>query len=107
MVWRRSIASVTICTAVSKPKVKSVPPTSLSIVFGTPTMGRPWSACSWRVISIVCSPPIATIASSPCSATARSTSSTAPSRSGSKLEVLRIVPPRWRIPETVFMSRAM
>ena len=37
VVWSRSIASVAICTAVSKPKVMSVPPRSLSIVFGTPS----------------------------------------------------------------------
>ena len=35
--------------------------TSLSIVFGTPTSGSPWSSYSRRVIAIVCSPPIATI----------------------------------------------
>ena len=39
VVCRRSIASVAICTAVSKPNVKSVPARSLSIVFGTPTTG--------------------------------------------------------------------
>ena len=37
----RSIASVAIDTAVSKPKVASVPWTSLSIVLGTPTTGIP------------------------------------------------------------------
>ena len=40
VVWRRSIASVAIWTAVQKPKVKSVPERSLSIVFGTPTTVR-------------------------------------------------------------------
>ena len=39
------MASVAIWTAVSKPKVKSVPPTSLSIVFGTPISGSPYSMC--------------------------------------------------------------
>ena len=39
MVCSRSIASVAICTAVSKPNVMSVPPRSLSIVFGTPSTG--------------------------------------------------------------------
>ena len=43
VVCRRSIASVTICTAVWKPNVKSVPPRSLSIVLGTPTTGTPCS----------------------------------------------------------------
>ena len=40
VVCRRSMASVAICTAVSKPKVMSVPARSLSIVFGTPITGR-------------------------------------------------------------------
>ena len=40
VVWRRSMASVAICTAVWNPNVTSVPTMSLSIVFGTPTMGR-------------------------------------------------------------------
>ena len=41
VVVMRSIASVAICTAVSKPKVTSVAAMSLSIVFGTPTIGTP------------------------------------------------------------------
>ena len=41
VVCRRSMASVTICTAVSKPKVTSVADRSLSMVFGTPTTGTP------------------------------------------------------------------
>ena len=41
------MASVAICTAVWKPNVTSVPTMSLSIVFGTPTIGRPSSSCSW------------------------------------------------------------
>ena len=44
VVCRRSIASVAICTAVWKPNVKSVPPRSLSIVFGTPTTWTPSAA---------------------------------------------------------------
>ena len=48
VVWRRSIASVAICTAVQKPNVKSVPERSLSIVLGTPTTCRPSSACRRR-----------------------------------------------------------
>ena len=39
----RSIASVAIITAVSKPKVWSVPLMSLSMVLGTPTLGTPFS----------------------------------------------------------------
>ncbi len=41
VVCRRSIASVAMLTAVSKPKVKSVPDRSLSMVFGTPTTFTP------------------------------------------------------------------
>ena len=41
VVWSRSIASVATCTAVSKPNVMSVPPRSLSIVFGTPDDRQP------------------------------------------------------------------
>ena len=77
VVCRRSIASVAICTAVSKPKVKSVPMTSLSIVLGTPIVGTPSSTNSLRVIIIVCSPPIAMIASKPSSSTACLTSADA------------------------------
>ena len=45
MVWRRSIASVAICSAVSNPKVTSVAPMSLSIVFGRSMTLTPCSAC--------------------------------------------------------------
>jgi hypothetical protein len=41
VVVRRSIASETIDTAVSKPNVVSVADRSLSIVLGTPTTGTP------------------------------------------------------------------
>ena len=41
VVWSRSMASVAICTAVSKPNVSSVPSMSLSMVLGTPTTGSP------------------------------------------------------------------
>ena len=41
MVWRRSIASVAIVTAVSKPKVKSVALRSLSMVLGDTHCGKP------------------------------------------------------------------
>ena len=43
VVEMRSSASVAIETAVSNPKVMSVPAMSLSIVFGTPTTGTPCS----------------------------------------------------------------
>ena len=64
VVCRRSIASVTICTAVWKPNVTSVPPRSLSIVFGTPTIGTP-SRCRRRATPSVSSPPIGISASTP------------------------------------------
>ena len=38
------MASVAIVTAVSKPKVMTVPDRSLSMVLGTPTTGMPFSA---------------------------------------------------------------
>ena len=59
VVCSRSIASVAICTAVSKPNVRSVPPRSLSIVFGTPSTGSPCSPCSRAAAPSVSSPPIA------------------------------------------------
>ena len=64
VVARRSSASVAIETAVSKPKVMSVPAMSLSIVFGTPITWRPssWSASAVRSVP---SPPITTTASIP------------------------------------------
>ena len=43
VVCSRSIASIAMLTAVSKPKVKSVPDRSLSIVLGTPTTLTPRS----------------------------------------------------------------
>ena len=48
VVFSRSRASVATPTAVSKPKVTSVEAMSLSMVFGTPTMGRPASESSGR-----------------------------------------------------------
>ena len=59
VVCSRSIASVAIWTAVSKPNVMSVPARSLSIVFGTPMTGRPCSPCSRAAAPSVSSPPIA------------------------------------------------
>lgn len=81
---RRSSASVTTCTAVSNPKVRSVPTMSLSIVLGTPTTGSPSRACTSRVISIVCSPPMAITAStSPRSIASRTRSGPSSWRNGS------------------------
>jgi hypothetical protein len=43
---------VAVWTAVSNPKVATVPPTSLSMVFGTPTTGMPFSRNSrWAMRS--------------------------------------------------------
>ena len=64
VVCRRSMASVAICTAVSKPNVSSVALMSLSMVLGTPTMGRP-SRWRSREQASVPSPPTAMIASMP------------------------------------------
>ncbi len=61
----RSTHSVTMLTAVSKPKVKSVTIRSLSMVFGTPTVGRLNSLWSRWAAPRVSSPPIATKASRP------------------------------------------
>jgi hypothetical protein len=78
VVWSRSMASVAICTAVSKPKVSSVADRSLSIVLGTPTVCTPWSN-SFEATPSVSSPPMATSASTPCAASVAFTASTPPS----------------------------
>ena len=57
------MASVATATAVSKPKVRSVMATSLSIVLGTPTTSKPRSAIS-DAHDRVPSPPMAMSASS-------------------------------------------
>ena len=99
VVCSRSIASVATCSAVSKPKVRSVAPRSLSMVFGTPTTGTPCSACRRDAAPSVSSPPMA-ISPSTCSpARFRFTVSGPPSRlKGLVREVPRMVPPRGRIP---------
>ncbi len=56
VVCRRSMASVATCSAVSKPKVRSVAPRSLSIVLGTPTTGTSCSECSRAAAPSVSSP---------------------------------------------------
>ena len=78
VVWSRSMASVAICTAVSKPKVVSVALRSLSIVLGTPTTATPWSNRRWATPS-VSSPPMATRASMPILASVAFTCSAPPS----------------------------
>ena len=68
VVWRRSIASVAIVNAESKPKDWSVPQTSLSIVLGTPIALTPASESMFAVF-IVPLPPMQTTQSSPSAAT--------------------------------------
>ena len=62
VVWSLSMASVATVTAVSKPKVRSVMATSLSIVLGTPTTSKPRSDISHAHDSVP-SPPTAIRAS--------------------------------------------
>src|SRR5437762_2488034 len=91
--WSLSIASVAVWTAVSKPNVETVPPTSLSIVLGTPTTGIPFSnnRCAMRNEP---SPPIAMRASMPLvrnaaiSSSVRSRSIQLPSGSRSRRRLL-------------------
>ena len=66
VVCTRSSASVTVATAVSKPKLRSLWAMSLSMVLGTPTTGRPRWARPWAIV-MVPSPPIATSACRPSS----------------------------------------
>ena len=70
------MASVAICTAVWNPNVTSVPTMSLSIVFGTPTIGSPCSAWSWQATLSEPLPPMTMSASRPRSAIVAATSST-------------------------------
>src|SRR3954464_12786313 len=95
----RSIASVAICTAVSKPKVRSVPERSLSMVFGTPTTFTP-IAESLVATPRVSSPPIATTAPTFSDLRFRITMSGpfAGFLNGFVREVPRRVPPRWSVP---------
>src|SRR6266481_17454 len=96
--WRRSMASVAICTAVWKPNVRSVPERSLSMVLGTPTMLTPiW--CSLVATPSVSSPPMATTAPTFRAFRFLITVSAPPGfLKGFVRLVPRIVPPRWRIP---------
>ena len=90
-----STASVAMATALSKPKVTSVPPKSLSMVFGMPTTGSWYSACSRAAALSVPSPPMATTASSPWATRLRTTVSGPPgTKKGLTRLVPRMVPPR-------------
>src|SRR3954447_2065782 len=99
VVWRRSMASVATCTAVSNPNVMSVAPMSLSILFGTPSTGSAYSP--WRRFAApsVSSPPMA-ISPSRCSSSSVSAISAGPSSrlNGLVRELPRMVPPRGRMP---------
>ena len=100
VVCSRSIASIAMFTAVSNPKVKSVPERSLSIVFGTPTTLTPRSA-SLVATPRVSSPPMAISASTPLAARLSLILSTPFSiLNGLVREDFRIVPPRGRMPRT-------
>ena len=93
VVRKRSMASVAVCTAVSNPKVTSVPDRSLSIVFGTPTAWTP-KAPRRSATPRVSSPPTATSASTPRAARLSRTCSGPPSTvKGLVRDVPRIVPP--------------
>ena len=99
VVCSRSMASVATCMAVSNPKVMSVPPRSLSIVLGTPTIGRPCSAWRRAAAPSVSSPPMAIRPSRLSELRFSRIRSGEPSRaSGLVREVPRIVPPRGRMP---------
>ncbi len=110
VVCSRSIASVANATAVSKPKQLVVPTMSLSIVFGTPTIGMPSRQNSWAIASVP-SPPIAISASRPSllehldhaiGVAVRALGRRHRERSNGLpvLSVPRIVPPRRRMPVT-------
>ena len=107
VVWSRSMASVAISTAVAKPKVKSVPAMSLSIVLGTPTTGNP-SSCISRAQERVPSPPTTTSASTSRASSVERHASTPPSTpNGWIREVPRTVPPRGRSPRQASTSRSI
>ena len=97
--WSRSMASVAICTAVSKPKVRSVPERSLSMVLGTPTTFTPIEE-SLVATPSVSSPPIATTAPTLRFLRLRMTMSGpfAGFLNGLVREVPRMVPPRCSVP---------
>ncbi len=115
---RRSMASVATVTAVSNPNVACVQDRSLSMVFGTPTMGMPLSV-KRVAIRKAPSPPMAMRASAPTSRKRRMMSSETsivtflPSRSARNskgcplLTVPRMVPPRWAMPRTLSRVSSM
>ena len=101
----RSIASVAILTAESKPKEISVPQISLSMVLGTETIFTPMAA-NLAAVFCVPFPPIQTTQSNPISrifwriSAGLSTSEiTPPFLKGFSREVPNIVPPRFSKPD--------
>ena len=78
VVWMRSIASVAMATAVSKPIDWSVPQTSLSIVLGIATIRTPASATLLAACSVP-SPPMQMSASIRSDSSVDSTASSPPS----------------------------
>ena len=99
VVCRRSIASVTICTAVWKPNVTSVPPRSLSIVFGTPTTGMPASCRrSGDAERVLAADRDQRVDAARAQRRADRVGPSLPSAKGFVREVPRIVPPRGRMP---------
>ena len=104
VVCSRSIISVAMLTAVSKPNVRSVSSMSLSIVLGIPTTGTP--ACDSRCAAVsVPSPPIGMRTSIPCLASTPFISAIpASSRSGATRAEPSVVPPRVSRPSTAAMS---
>ena len=107
VVCSRSIRSVAMLTAVSKPNVRSVPWMSLSIVFGMPITGTPSEASQAAAVSVP-SPPIGSSASTPW---ASSTSRIRPRPSRSFCGATRAdpstVPPRVSSPLTTGRSSTM
>ncbi len=106
-----SIASVAVPTAVSKPKRGWVPLTSLSMVLGTPTTGRPLRQRSWEIWRLP-SPPMRPSASNPLPGSGHQIVRAvdlvlAPlvvlhdiAKGLPRLVVPRMVPPRWVMPRT-------
>ena len=102
VVCSRSIASVAIWTAVLNPNVTSVPSMSLSIVLGTPTIGRPCSVWSLQATLSDPLPPTTINPSRPMSRSDDATISTPCAWSnGLPRRVPSTVPPLGRLPRIV------
>ena len=100
----RSIISVAMLTAVSKPNVRSVPSMSLSIVLGMPTTGTPARDSRCAAVRVP-SPPIGMRTSiSWRASTAFMSAIPASIRSGATRAEPSVVPPRVSRPSTAAMS---